>query len=70
MGINGFIIGQNLVPDMCIVDYGVNNKKYLFSNGVFDLQSAQVNGTFMKLEVTAAQTGFLKMALGMMTEFG
>ena len=48
-GINGSILGKNLQPDMTIVDYGVNNKKYLFSNGVFDLQSAQVNGTFIEV---------------------
>ena len=47
--LTGSIMGQNLVPDMCIVDHGVNNKKYLFSNGVFDLQSAQVNGTFIEV---------------------
>jgi hypothetical protein len=47
--ITGTILSENLKPDSCIIDYGVNNKKYLFCNGVFDLQSAQCNGTFIEI---------------------
>lgn len=47
--INGTILSQYAAPDSCIVDYEVNNKKYLFTNGIFNLQSAQLTGTFIEV---------------------
>ena len=47
--ITGTLLTQNLEVDSAIVDNAINNKKYLVSNGDFDLETCQFNGTYIEI---------------------
>lgn len=47
--LSGDILFRNFVPDAAIIDYSVNLKKYLITNGSYNLNSCQFSGTFIEV---------------------
>lgn len=47
--ISGSLLTKNISVDSTIVDYQINNKKYLTCNGNYDLDNCIFNGTFIQI---------------------
>ena len=47
--ITGSILTKDIQPDSAIVDYQVNNNKYLVCNGNYDMENCIFNGTYIQI---------------------
>jgi hypothetical protein len=45
--ITGTILSKDIKPDSTIIDYEVNNNKYLVCNGNYDMENCLFNGTYI-----------------------